>query len=246
MVKEPKILGFLCHWCCYAAADAAGLSRFQYPPYIRVIRVMCTGRIDPVFILDGFLNGADGIFVAGCHLGECHYRSGNYEAIKRIKLINTILEHLQIDTGRTMLEWVSAAEAPRFVRVITEFTDRIRKLGLMGQSEGLDRQVLMHKLKAAKMATEKMKLRVAFAKQAKQMKEEGIYDQFPSEEKLKAVLVDEMTIYETLLYLQEKERPVAELAGLLDIPPDRVTSCIESLRKRKMWNGTSQGASLVT
>ena len=155
-----------------------------------------------------------------------------------------ILENLRVDTSRIALEWVSAAESPRFVKLITEFTARIRDLGLIGESEGLNRQVLIHKIKAAKMAMEGMKLRMAFAKQARQIKKEGTYGKLPSMEKLASTFMNEMTLYETFLYLQEKDRPVSELSELLNVSADRVTSCIESLRKKKLWNGVSHGESI--
>lgn len=131
---EPRIVVFACNWCAYAGADLAGVSRIQYPPTARVIRVMCSSRIDPVFILKAFLQGADGVLVAGCHLGDCHYLEGNYNTEKRMKKIIDALNHLGFDMERFRLEWVSASEGGKFAKVVTEFTDQIRELGpnLMG------------------------------------------------------------------------------------------------------------------
>ena len=108
---EPKIVGFLCNWCAYAGADLAGVSRIQYPPNIRVIRVMCSGRIDPAFILEALKNGADGVLVAGCHLpSDCHYLSGNFKALRRVTLLKKVLKDFGIEPERVWMEWVSASE----------------------------------------------------------------------------------------------------------------------------------------
>jgi F420-non-reducing hydrogenase iron-sulfur subunit len=126
---EPKIIGFLCNWCSYAGADLAGTSRIQYPATIRVIRVMCSGRVDPAFILKAFAKGADGVLIGGCHLGDCHYVSGNYKAEKRVEFIMSLLDELGIGKERLMLRWVSASEGEKFAETIREFTKTIRKLG---------------------------------------------------------------------------------------------------------------------
>jgi F420-non-reducing hydrogenase iron-sulfur subunit len=127
---EPKIVGFLCNWCSYAGADLAGVSRIQYPTSIRIIRVMCSGRVDPAFILEAFQNGADGVLVAGCHLpSDCHYLSGNFKAQRRISLLKNVLEQFGIEPERLRLEWISASEGDRFATVIKDMTDQIKKLG---------------------------------------------------------------------------------------------------------------------
>jgi len=127
---EPKIIGFLCNWCSYAGADLAGVSRIQYPPNIRIIRVMCSGRVDPAFVLEAFKNGADGVLVAGCHLpSDCHYLSGNFKAQRRIQLLKKVLEQFGIEPERLRLEWVSASEGDRFATVIRDMTEQIKKLG---------------------------------------------------------------------------------------------------------------------
>jgi len=126
---EPKIVGFCCNWCSYAGADLAGVSRFQYPPNIRIIRVMCSGRVDPTFILKALEVGADGVLITGCHPGDCHYMSGNYKAERRILLLKKVLEQLGIEKERIRLEWVSASEGARFAEVVTDFTQTIKNLG---------------------------------------------------------------------------------------------------------------------
>jgi F420-non-reducing hydrogenase iron-sulfur subunit len=126
---EPKIVGFLCNWCSYAGADLAGVSRIQYPPNLRVVRVLCSGRVDPVFILEAFRSGADGVLVAGCHPGECHYLTGNYKAQNRVLMLKKVLEQLGLESERLRLEWVSASEGERFAAVVKDMTEKIRKLG---------------------------------------------------------------------------------------------------------------------
>jgi len=127
---EPKIIGFLCNWCSYAGADLAGVSRIQYPPNIRIIRVMCSGRIDPTFVLEAFKDGADGVLVAGCHLpSDCHYISGNFKALRRIKLLKRVLQDFGIEPERLRLEWVSASEGDKFAAIVRDMVEEIKKLG---------------------------------------------------------------------------------------------------------------------
>jgi len=126
---EPKIVGFLCNWCSYAGADLAGVSRMQYPPNIRVIRVMCSGRVDPTFILKAFACGADGVLVLGCHPGDCHYLVGNYKTLRRVPLLREMLKQLGIEEERLRLDWVSASEGDRFARIVKEMTEKVKELG---------------------------------------------------------------------------------------------------------------------
>ncbi|MFX0031764.1 MAG: FAD-dependent oxidoreductase [Promethearchaeota archaeon] len=127
--ERPRIVAFLCNWCSYAGADTCGVSRFQYPTNIRPIRVMCTGRIPKHFILQAFLEGADGVFIGGCHIGDCHYLEGNYDMLRRYNEMNEILEKVGISRDRFRLEWISASEGKRFSQVITEFVNKIKELG---------------------------------------------------------------------------------------------------------------------
>jgi len=127
---EPKIIGFLCNWCAYAGADLAGVSRIQYPPNIRIIRVMCSGRVDPAFILEALKDGADGVLVAGCHLpSDCHYISGNFKALRRIMLLKKVLQQFGIEPERVRLEWISASEGDKFATVVKDMVEKIKKLG---------------------------------------------------------------------------------------------------------------------
>jgi len=137
---EPKIVGFLCNWCSYAGADLAGVSRIQYPPNLRIIRVMCSGRIDPAFILEAFRSGADGVLLSGCHPGDCHYIAGNYKAQRRGILLKKLLEQFGLEPQRLRIEFVSASEGAKFAAVVKEMVEDIKKLGpspLKMQTEGL-------------------------------------------------------------------------------------------------------------
>lgn len=127
---EPKIVVYACNWCTYAATDLAGTSRMSYPPNVRIIRVMCSGRVDPQFVLQAFADGADGVLVAGCHPpADCHYIEGNYKAYRRFELFRKLLETMGIEQERFRLEWISAAEASRWVQVVNEMVGQIKKLG---------------------------------------------------------------------------------------------------------------------
>lgn len=126
---QPIILGILCNWCSYAGADLAGTSRLQYPETIRIIRVPCSGRVDPAFVLKAFRKGFDGVMVLGCHPGDCHYAKGNYYARRRIALLQDLLKALGLPEERFHFEWVSASEGNRFAELVEEFTEKIRRLG---------------------------------------------------------------------------------------------------------------------
>jgi F420-non-reducing hydrogenase iron-sulfur subunit len=129
MSYEPKLLGLLCNWCSYTGADLAGTSRIHYPPNIRIIRVMCSARIDPTFVLDALSKGADGVLICGCHPGDCHYSEGNYKAMRRFALLKQLLKAYGIEPERVRLEWVSASEGQRFAGIVLDMTERVRALG---------------------------------------------------------------------------------------------------------------------
>jgi F420-non-reducing hydrogenase iron-sulfur subunit len=126
---EPLIIAFCCNWCSYAGADLAGTSRLQYPPNIRIIRVMCSGMVHPNLVIDALSKGADGVLMCGCHPGDCHYLEGNLKAEKRAEAIELLLEDLGIEPERYRLEWISASEGQKFAQTMKEFTDTIKSLG---------------------------------------------------------------------------------------------------------------------
>ena len=129
MSFEPKIVGFLCNWCSYTGADLAGTSRMKYAPNVRVVRVMCSGRMDPTFALKAFREGADGVLMLGCHPGDCHYQNGNMKTLRRVPLLRRMLGDLGLEPERLRLEWVSASEGERYKTVVNEFVEQIRQLG---------------------------------------------------------------------------------------------------------------------
>ncbi|HUT46268.1 MAG TPA: hydrogenase iron-sulfur subunit [Sedimentisphaerales bacterium] len=126
---EPLIIGFCCNWCSYAGADLAGVSRLQYPPNMRIVRVMCSGMVHPNLVIDALTKGADGVIICGCHIGDCHYLEGNLKAENRKEAIELLLEDFGLEPERFRLEWISASEGPRFAEVMREMTETIRKLG---------------------------------------------------------------------------------------------------------------------
>ena len=132
---QPRIVAFFCNWCTYTAADLAGVSRLKYSPNIRVIRLMCSGRVDPQFILDALARGADGVLIGGCHPGDCHYVEGNYKMLRRFQMLKRMLKELGIEEERVRLEWISAAEGEKVRRVVNEMVAQVQKLGPLGLPE---------------------------------------------------------------------------------------------------------------
>ena len=126
---EPRIVAFFCTWCTYTAADLAGIARMQYAPNVRAVRLMCSGRVDPQFVLAAFRNGADGVLIGGCHPGDCHYEQGNYNTLRRYELLKPLLHAMGIEPERVRLEWISASEGERVQRVCNELTEQVRALG---------------------------------------------------------------------------------------------------------------------
>jgi len=135
---EPKIVGFLCRWCSYTGADLAGTSRMEYPANMVGIKVMCSGRVDPTFVVKALKDGADGVLIAGCHPGDCHYSEGNYKAMRRHPMLLNLLEQFGVDRQRIRQEWVSASEGERFAEVVTDFTEQLRALGPLNWNECIE------------------------------------------------------------------------------------------------------------
>jgi F420-non-reducing hydrogenase iron-sulfur subunit len=197
---EPRILGFLCNWCCYAGADLAGVSRFQYPPNIRVIRVMCSGRVDPAHIFRAFSTGQDAVFIGGCHLNDCHYVThGNYDALSMVYLGKKLLEHIGLNPERLRLEWVSAGEGIRFANIMNEFVPRIEKLGPLGRSEGVEEHELKFKLEAVTKLIPYIKLVQSERLRVPVRTEEAYTEFFTGEEfnrLFKELIADKLALYQ--------------------------------------------------
>jgi F420-non-reducing hydrogenase iron-sulfur subunit len=141
---EPRIIGFLCYWCSYTGADGAGTARMKYPPNVDIIKLMCSGRIDAELIATAFANGADGVLVLGCHIGDCHYMSGNHKTMVRMPLVRRVLEDLGIEPERFRHEWVSAAEGEKFSKLVAEMTEHVRALGPLGWADLLHERGVGH------------------------------------------------------------------------------------------------------
>jgi hypothetical protein len=193
--------------------------------------------MDPLFIIDGFYAGADGIFVGGCHLGECHYQLGNYDAMLTAEFVRKILAAIGIDSGRFALEWASAAEGPRYVQLITEFTNRIKSLGPLGGPSNVDMDELRIKLMAVRSALEEAKLRTSFGNLTKAFRKDGDYSEHTLQdkvnEKLTQVLATEMGKYETLLRIQN-EGPISldDLAKKVGMPASDIEKYVSAFSKK--------------
>ena len=224
---EPKILGFLCNWCCYAGADLAGVSRYQYPPNIRVIRVMCSGRVDPAFILRAFSNGMDGVFVGGCWLGECHYvTGGNYNALSVMHLCKKLLEQIGVNPERLRLEWVSASEGIRFAEIMTDFTKKLKELGPLGKGEGIDEHELKFKLEAVTKLIPYIKL-VQSERLRVSVRTEEAYNKFFTSDEFNRLfnelIVDKLAVSQIVLLLRERPYSTGEISEILGLSPSEVS-----------------------
>jgi coenzyme F420-reducing hydrogenase delta subunit len=222
-IFEPKILGFLCNWCCYAGADLAGVSRFQYPPNLRVIRVMCSGRVDPAHILRAFSTGQDAVFIGGCHLNDCHYVThGNYDALAMVYITKKLMEHIGLNPERLRLEWVSAGEGIRFAQIMHEFIPKMEKLGPLGQSDGLEEQALNSKLDAVMKLIPYIKLVQSERLSVSDRTEEAYTEFFTGEEfhrLFKELIGDKLVLYEEVL----KDRD----AGTVAVDNDKIDQIID-------------------
>jgi coenzyme F420-reducing hydrogenase delta subunit len=235
---EPKIIGFLCNWCSYAGADLAGVSRIQYPPNIRIIRVMCSGRVDPVIILEMFANGADGVIVTGCHPGDCHYVEGNLYEERKIRMLKRLLALTGLELGRLRLEWVSASEGQRFAQIVTEFTNQIKELGpspVSGKSPNLK---VLENLQAAKNAASDFRLRVLVGRERELTEKNNVYEEKIPQEEFDAVLDSaveaEFIRHKIHLLTRDRPLPVKALAEATELKPAEVLKHIVAMRKRNM------------
>lgn len=235
---EPKIVGFLCNWCSYAGADLAGVSRMQYPPNLRVIRVMCSGRVDPVIILEMFGNGADGVIVTGCHPGDCHYIEGNLHEERKIKMLKKLMTLTGLEPERLRLEWVSAAEGQRFAHIVTEFTEQIRKLGPSPVSREDPNHEVLENLQAAKNAASSSKLRVLVGRERELTEKNNVYEEKILQEEFDSLLGDavetEFTRHRIHILTRDKPHSVKELSSIVGIKSAAVLCHIVNMRRRGM------------
>lgn len=235
---SPRIVGFLCNWCSYAGADLAGVSRFQYPPSIRIIRVMCSGRIDPHLVFEAFIQGADAVFVGGCHLGDCHYLEGNYYAEKKIKMTEKLLKKTGLEPGRLKLEWISASEGERFAWVIKEFTEEVQKLGpspITGSSP--NREILRNVIAAQKTVYD-FRLRAVVSKERKLIEEGNVYNikktQEEFDEFFNEAIETEYIRHQILQLLGDGPLSVKDMSGQLNVPTHIILDNVTILRKNNL------------
>ena len=229
---EPKIIAFCCNWCSYAGADLAGVSRVQYPPNVRIVRTMCSGRIDPIIILEVLRRGADGVLVLGCHLGDCHYLEGNYQAELKMKMTRKLIEGAGIEPGRFRLEWVSASEGQRFGEVISEFTAQIKELG---ETPVKKNEFLASSLQAAKDAASGFRLRAIVGNERKVTVKGNAYGELKEQEDFDALISDTVKkeYMRNLVKNALKEpKSAKEVAKDLNIHPGDALQSILVLKKR--------------
>jgi coenzyme F420-reducing hydrogenase delta subunit len=235
---KPQILGFLCNWCSYAGADLSGVSRYQFPPSMKVIRVMCSGRVDLEFVLRAFANGKDGVFIGGCWLGECHYvTEGNYDALSMMHLGKKLLACIGLNPDRLRLEWVSASEGVRYAEIVTDFTDRLKEVGPIGTGEGIDRETLKLKLEAiVKLLpyiklVEREKLRIRFESKRE-------YEEFFASDELNSLfdklIADKLAVSQILVLLRQQALSSGEIADSLGMSRSEVSKHLGDSTRRKL------------
>lgn len=232
---EPKIIGFLCNWCSYAGADLCGVSRYQYPTNVRAVRVMCSTRISPHLVLDILKAGADGVLLGGCHIGDCHYISGNYYTEKRVRLMKKLLEESGLEPERLRLEWVSASEGEKFSKIVTDFTEQVRKLG---PSKVKKDEKLRTQVAAADGASETFRLKALVGRELNLVNKGNVYNNKLDPAELDRI-IDSATEeeFERSLILElsrSKPRSVKELGAIMEVPTDKVLRHIVALRQKNM------------
>jgi coenzyme F420-reducing hydrogenase delta subunit len=233
---KPTIVGFLCNWCCYGGADLAGVSRFQYPPYLRVIRLMCSGRVDLEFIFRTFAKKADGVFVGGCHLNDCHYNpEGNYDAMGNVLMAKRILEKLGVNPDRLRLEWVSAGEGTRFAEVMNSFSAKVKSLGPLGSSEGIPVAELSSRVQTAEELVPYIKLVERERLRVPVRTEEGYRQFFGSKEfddLFDELILDKLVMSRIMGFLRKKPVAPIEIHAQLDLEPAEVARHLRHLTER--------------
>ena len=227
---KPRILGFLCNWCSYAGADLAGVSRYQYPPSMKIIRVMCSGRVDLEFVLRAFSNGMDGVFIGVCWLGECHYvTEGNYDALSMMHLGKKLLERVGVHPDRLRLEWVSASQGMRYAEVVSDFTGRLKELGPQDASK-LKLEAIRKLLPYIKLV-EREKLRVRFESMAQ-------YEEFFASEALNSLfdelIADKLAISQIVVLLQQQALSPGEIADALGMTPSQAAKHLNSSARQRL------------
>ena len=234
---KPRMLGIICNWCCYGGADLAGVSRFQYPPFIRLVRVMCSAKVDLTHIFRAFSKGLDAVFVGGCHLNDCHYvTNGNYDALSTVQICKKLLKHIGVNPERLRLEWVSAGEGTRFANIMNEYGAQVQKLGPLGEDEGMDQKELKFQLEAAAKLIPYIKL-VQMERLRVPVRTEAAYHAFFSSEEFDRLfdelILDKLAISRIMLLLGERPLSTLAISERLGLSPSEMS--------RHMKNSSRQG-----
>lgn len=233
---EPKIIGYLCNWCCYAGADLAGVSRIQYPPNIRIVRVMCSSRIEPSIIIEMFIQGIDGVFVGGCHPGDCHYIEGNYHTVHKIELTKMLLKKAGLNPERLRLEWVSASESMRFAKIMKEMPSQVKEMGPNPVSGETPDVKILKQLLIARDAANDFRLRLLAGKAYTITEKGNVYNKKIEEERFKDLMgeiVDEEMLRQRILRsLMKKSLSIKEIARDIKTPSEDVLEHLVVLRDR--------------
>jgi len=218
---EPKIAGFLCNWCAYAGADLAGVSRVQYLPNLRIIHVMCSGRVDPIFPLKAFGIGIDGVIVLGCHPGDCHYQTGNYQAERKMKMTQFVLKTIGINPERLRFDYVSAAEGGRFGEVISDFTKKMKEIGPINEEKDLG-----EKIRIGKGIVGNTRIRWIIGKERELIEQGNVYGEKLAENEFKDLMtknvVDQYKREIICSVIEDKPLPVKEIAQRAKMCPSEV------------------------
>jgi len=232
---KPKILGFLCNWCSYAGADLAGVSRIQYSPNIRIIRVMCSGRVDPIFVAEAFSKNVDGVLVLGCHPGDCHYMSGNYEAEMKMNMLSKLLNYVGY-SERFRLDWVSASEGNRFAQIVNEFNEHIINLGPSSIKNKKLKKQLSEDFDAIRSVLSDSRLRTLVSRERQITIEGNVYKEIIQKEEFEEILDDvlynEFIRHKILQKIKDKGKSVPEISKEIQVEPNKVLNHIVTLRQR--------------
>jgi len=234
----PRLIGFLCNWCSYAGADLAGVSRFQYPPTLRVVRLMCSGRLNPVMVLDTLLQGADGVLVGGCHIGDCHYIEGNQYASRVVEMLKVVLDRAGLAPGRLRLEWVSASEGQRFAEVVSDFTEQVRALGPSPVGTRPPDAAMVRRLEAARGAVGDFRVRALVSKGYVLTTRGNVWGEVLPEDQARRVVLEaaeEEYLRRWILELiGDRAMSVGELATSTGLTPQDVLAHVVRLRQRNL------------
>ncbi|MEI6901219.1 MAG: hydrogenase iron-sulfur subunit [Bacteroidota bacterium] len=233
---QPKIIGIICNWCCYGGADLCGVSRFQYPPHIRLIRVMCSARVDMYHVLRAFSNRQDGVFIGGCHLCDCHYvTNGNFTAYSMVQVFRKILTQIGIYQERLRIEWVSAGEGIRFANFMNEYSGELTKLGPIGKAEGMDEQTLALKLEAVKKIIPYIKLVLTQRLHVPERTEEAYHRFFQSAEfdrLYDELIADKLVKSMIVLMLKREKLSTGAIADSLGLSPSETAQHLTGSSKQ--------------